>query len=1327
MYIDLLVLIFASNRHSMSKEKIKNALNRYYKAFDYDEGTLAYKRGGQMGFGKKHEWGGPNGTTWISEIDQTPVDESFIYDANGQISGLGTDYYIRQYWNQHPEEYFKMQGIDDSIIADWSSKQNGSGFGKVSGSDITKGITQAGTTLKNFGKSAPTLGKNINMSTPWSAIAGTAGSLTVDLQRAIDSYIRSKDKHVYNPMHSAGLYKKGGNKFEGGGFSSNPMDMGNSFLKIASNAVHQGSLTTDYDTFEDALERYENNQINALNNISDNDALMMAYANHGALSPDDIRARDFRDKTVLGDITDGLASSFEGFNSTGNWIGAVVGGVSSNIGSIIGRRRAAKAAKKAQEASAIANKDWDSRYFHAVQDVDRMNDTRRLIGFYNNPFDYAYGGEMRTHGADFNNGLTFINEGGTHEENPYEGVPSGVDEEGVPNLVEEGEVIWNNEYVFSNRIKVPKHLAKKYKLGGDFTFADAIKKVTKESLTRPNDPISNETNKAIVNEFMDEQEALREKEQQNAARQLQRAYDEDFMEQMDSMQQMPMAQGAPVDMGAQLPMQESAPVEGMPPGFAFGGNKFQNGSWKDYVTEGKDKAGTTIYTTSDGMVFYSEAGAKKYIDLNRETLISRLPDFTPSPTASRMVAERSEPNLPEGIQVVYSKGINGRRGPIHHYETSDGRNMGLNLDKAITEQNKINSPQSGLTARASENPQDFIASLQNWEIPEVSPTASRQPEPRRTGSAGYAKGKSSEGYDRTKLAPEVEAYLKTLYREGSPVYKEKYKEALDRQNRRWDAQKQREREAAEANARFKQEQAERAQRLNEAEAYKKKRGYGALTPMSSEDRQIYNDILNGVRNSKGETITPKSEPQQAQQSQQPQTNVQYDKFAAPLPSDEVPNAQEGITTQSTQQSGRTTYSGTQSAAPASGGVPQSSGRQGGSGVGVPSRRDTIDYDRKLGLEKSREWEAQEDYQNFLKYMRGQGKDSPEAKEWMDFIQSEIKKSGSNYELKDFDDWSNLAEDGKIGPVHKATLTAAQNYAKRNSGNPIMEPIATDNVPDGRVTGPNEGLAGEPAVSTTPSGSSATTTGTSSGAPVNDDSFGYDLARLAPIIGTGIMAANSIARGPIYDNADAIIEAARRAGVPVNIPVQTIGDYMTYKPFDERYLVNMANQNRAAATRGIVNTSNGNRAMDILGNMTLAHSNQQELGEIARNAYLANQQQRSAVAEFNRGTNVQNMTAINSRNLAQAQLNSQRQATELSGLARGYGLRQDIWKDWRNDRDANIEAFLDNLHQYSRDRFYDNQTQGMIDSGYFNGYRTNNLGNIWFAKVSKGGNKKKRRF
>lgn len=126
----------------------------------------------------------------------------------------------------------------------------------------------------------------------------------------------------------------------------------------------------------------------------------------------------------------------------------------------------------------------------------------------------AYGGEL-THGGVFSNNVLQINEGGTHQENPYDGIQLGVDEQGIPNLVEEGELIWD-DYVFSNRIKVPKAVRQKYKLRDDITYAEAAKKLQKESEERPNDPISKNGLVAFMEELRNNQEEQRiKKEEKN--------------------------------------------------------------------------------------------------------------------------------------------------------------------------------------------------------------------------------------------------------------------------------------------------------------------------------------------------------------------------------------------------------------------------------------------------------------------------------------------------------------------------------------------------------------------------------------------------------------------------------------------------------------------------------------------------------------------------------------------------------------------------------------------------------------------------------------------
>lgn len=124
---------------------------------------------------------------------------------------------------------------------------------------------------------------------------------------------------------------------------------------------------------------------------------------------------------------------------------------------------------------------------------------------------HADGGELHTHGGDFTNGITFIDNGGTHEANPFEGVQMGIDPQGVPNLVEEGEVIFN-DYVFSDRMKLPKKLKEKYNIKGE-TFADAAKELSMESEERPNDPISKRGLQAFMSALANGQEEVRIKDE----------------------------------------------------------------------------------------------------------------------------------------------------------------------------------------------------------------------------------------------------------------------------------------------------------------------------------------------------------------------------------------------------------------------------------------------------------------------------------------------------------------------------------------------------------------------------------------------------------------------------------------------------------------------------------------------------------------------------------------------------------------------------------------------------------------------------------------------
>lgn len=128
---------------------------------------------------------------------------------------------------------------------------------------------------------------------------------------------------------------------------------------------------------------------------------------------------------------------------------------------------------------------------------------------------HAFGGDLLTHGAEWDNGLRIIGNGGTHEENPMEGVPMGMDAEGTPNLVEQGEVIFN-DYVFSNRIFADGDLLESFNLPKSYdgySFAAIAEKLGEESKERPNDPISKRGLLSSMSRLQQAQETVRQQSQ----------------------------------------------------------------------------------------------------------------------------------------------------------------------------------------------------------------------------------------------------------------------------------------------------------------------------------------------------------------------------------------------------------------------------------------------------------------------------------------------------------------------------------------------------------------------------------------------------------------------------------------------------------------------------------------------------------------------------------------------------------------------------------------------------------------------------------------------
>lgn len=257
---------------------------------------------------------------------------------------------------------------------------------------------------------------------------------------------------------------------------------------------------------------------------------------------------------------------------------------------------------------------------------------------------FALGGDIQTNGADFTNGAQHIEAGKTHEENPYQGVQVGVDPQGVPNLVEENEVIFN-DYVYSDRIQIDDTTKEKFRISKkrELSYANLAKKLEKESLERPNDPISKAALKKQMEELANQQErqkqemeaqraqeafnALSPEEQvavmQQASQQEQMAQEQAMQEQAAEQQAM-QEQQVPEEATAQQPMtpeeaqqqqimaqQIAAEQAAVNPEdvniSAEGGklNKFPNGGKKNAGTWKKGNSSTNWNTyTRQGLVDY---------------------------------------------------------------------------------------------------------------------------------------------------------------------------------------------------------------------------------------------------------------------------------------------------------------------------------------------------------------------------------------------------------------------------------------------------------------------------------------------------------------------------------------------------------------------------------------------------------------------------------------------------------------------------------------------------------------------------------------------------
>lgn len=173
-----------------------------------------------------------------------------------------------------------------------------------------------------------------------------------------------------------------------------------------------------------------------------------------------------------------------------------------------GKNSSSPAVRKRATFAANARK-WNKAEGGFLDDYDKPIPGVIYNGAYDSISEYP---DMFTHGGVFSDGVVRVGEGDSHENNPRGGVPMGIAPDGQPNLVEEGEVVFN-DYVFSNRLKADDRLLETFNLPSKYkgkTFAQIADSINKEPSEKPNDPISKRGLNASMSKLMQAQEALKE-------------------------------------------------------------------------------------------------------------------------------------------------------------------------------------------------------------------------------------------------------------------------------------------------------------------------------------------------------------------------------------------------------------------------------------------------------------------------------------------------------------------------------------------------------------------------------------------------------------------------------------------------------------------------------------------------------------------------------------------------------------------------------------------------------------------------------------------------
>lgn len=395
-----------------------------------------------------------------------------------------------------------------------------------------------------------------------------------------------------------------------------------SAIKAQSNLI--GNTASDSSNYDSALNTWNNK--GAIDNVSQREIM-------GSKGD---RAKGFLGTTLKGTGMGASIGSMAGGPigmGIGAAIGTAAGAITGGISNLINRNRARREAARIQSLNNENRARQIMSLNNGFTNITKNNNRNILAntwsegGFINNNFNMSYnnntfanGGFLSSNGTDFNTGYRYIGNGGTHDENPNEGIQIGVDPQGIPNMVEEGEVVINNElsgsgdYVFSKtKLKPSKETLKEFKLPEKYAnkpFADIFLELAKEIDEMPNDPIAKNTIKANTQKLIAAQEREREIEQQKELEKQQVMQQlgllpqqsmglEQIMQSQNPNDQVAQEQLMQEQMMQQPTEQEAMGLEGM---MAYGGftNRYDSAG---YMNNGWDRPLQNINETKDPSIY----------------------------------------------------------------------------------------------------------------------------------------------------------------------------------------------------------------------------------------------------------------------------------------------------------------------------------------------------------------------------------------------------------------------------------------------------------------------------------------------------------------------------------------------------------------------------------------------------------------------------------------------------------------------------------------------------------------------------------------------------